>query len=172
MAAVTVETPSGERVTISTAHTDYNGVSAEEQADQIDELREHTEEVATEVGSDYTIVTGDLNHTIDENSPAGESLRQFEEEGYANAGAGVPAEYPEEEDGSTSSYGHGNPIDYVFTGPGLAYGDVDRVQGDQPEIEGEDNNMSDHDGIAVTVDVPQSGVGVGSGTGGGSGGSW
>lgn len=145
MAAVTIEAANGERLTIGTAHTDYDGVSAEEQAGQIEELRTHTEDFAADSGSDHVVLTGDLNHTIDEDTPSGETLRDFVEDGCANAGESV---------GPTSDYGDGKPIDFVFTGEGLGYRDVERIEGDQPEIEGQDNNMSDHDGIAVTVEVP------------------
>lgn len=150
MVAVTVETPAGERVTISTAHTDYGGVPDEDQARQIEDLRRHTEEFADESGGDHTVITGDLNHTVDEKSEAGAALREYEE-AYENAGedAGPTSDYGDEDAGAKR-------IDYVWTSNGLEPSGADRVEGDQPEIPGPDENMSDHDGIVTDIDVPYS----------------
>ncbi|MDQ3095386.1 MAG: hypothetical protein M3Q82_05440 [Actinomycetota bacterium] len=119
-----------------------------------------------------SIITGDLNHVITDADPQGEALQDYEDAGYDDAGAEV---------GATSDFGHGRRIDYVFTSDELTAGDADRVQGDSPDHEGEDRDMSDHDGIVVDVDVPvpadgadspDDGGGVGSGGGGGGSGSW
>lgn len=144
----------------------YNDAST--QADQIEDLRETTEEYG---GGAPSIITGDLNHVITDADPQGEALQDYVDDGYTDAGEDV---------GATSDFGYDRRIDYIFTSDELTAGDADRVQGDSPDHEGEDRDLSDHDGIVVDVDVPASadradspddGGGDGSG-GGGSSGSW
>lgn len=168
MIMVAVTTSSGATVNVSTAHTDYEGVSEEAQADQIEDLRETTEEYG---GGDPSIITGDLNHAITDDTPQGEALQDYVDDGYTDAGEDV---------GATSDFGYDRRIDYIFTSDELTAGDADRVQGDSPDHEGEDRDLSDHDGIVVDVDVPapadradspDDGGGDGSG-GGSSSGSW
>jgi len=142
--AVTVETPSGQRVTIGTAHTDYTGVSPEDQATQLQQLREHTEAFAAETGGDQTVMTGDFNHEIDEQNPSGATLRSWLDD-YENAGGSIHG-----------THENGKTIDYVWTSEGLDYDDVSRLLGDRPDIPGNDANMSDHDGIAVDLNLPYS----------------
>lgn len=146
MGAVTIETTDGQRVTIGTTQTDWEkSVSPDDQADQLRDFREYTEQFAEESGADHVVLTGDLNHEIDDDNASGEEIRSWEED-YSNAGA----------DADAGHRGNGNEIDYIWTSNGLGY-DKDSVQlieGDHPYIDGEDDYMSDHNGIALDVDLP------------------
>jgi len=66
------------------------------------------------------------------------------EHGYTDAG----------DVGPTSDYGHGRRIDFIFTSDGIGVGTPERVQGDSPDKEGEDRDLSDHDGMVVDVEIP------------------
>ncbi|MGH3359890.1 MAG: endonuclease/exonuclease/phosphatase family protein, partial [Nocardioidaceae bacterium] len=146
MGAVTIETVDGQRVTIGTTQTDWEkSVSSEDQADQIRDFREYTEQFAEDSGADHVVLTGDLNHEIDDDNASGEEIRSWEED-YANAGAEADAGHR----------GNGNEIDYIWSSDGLGY-DKDSVQlieGDHPYIDGDDDFMSDHNGIALDLDLP------------------
>ena len=52
---------------------------------------------------------------------------------------------------------HGDKsIDYIFTSDGLDHSGAEIVPGDHPDIPGDDDHLSDHDGIVLELD-PDSG---------------
>lgn len=162
--SVRVFTDDGASVDIVTAHTDYNGVTAQARAQQIEDLRTFAER-----GADGrpVIITGDLNDTIGSGDPSSRALQDYRNAGYADIG----------DIGPTSDYGDGRRIDFIFASDGIEASAPARVQGDSPDEAGEDHDLSDHDGIVVDVQVPVSdgadaGGGVGNGGGGGSSGAW
>ncbi len=82
-----------------------------------------------------TVFTGDLNATRTSDTNSADAISALvERDGYTDAGAAA---------GGTSPSGH--RIDYVFTSPGI------RTPASAERVEGA---PSDHDGIAVDVDVP------------------
>lgn len=142
--SVRVHTDNGGAVDVATAHTDYDGVSEADRAGQIAQLREFAEAGAD---GNPVIITGDLNHTMTGDGRPSEALQDYLDAGYTDAG----------DIGPTSQFGDGRRIDYIFTSPDLTTGDPDRVQGDSPDEEGQDHDLSDHDGIVVDVAVPING---------------
>lgn len=158
--SVRVFTDDGAAVDIATAHTDYDGVTAQARAQQIDDLRVFAEDAAD---GRPVILTGDLNDTLGNDDPSSRALLALvDEHGYVDAG----------DIGPTSDFGDGRRIDFVFTGEGIEAGTPQRVQGHSPDEAGEDRDLSDHDGIVVDVQVPLAQDGVGSGGGGGGSGAW
>lgn len=143
--SVRVHTDNGGVVDIATAHTDYNGVNEAERAGQITQLRQFAEAGAD---GNPVIITGDLNHTMTGEGLPSDALQDYVDAGYTDAG----------DIGPTNEWGDGERrIDYIFTSPDLAAGDPGRVQGDSPDEEGQDHDLSDHDGIVVDIAVPISG---------------
>ncbi len=140
---VRVHTANGGTVDIVTAHTDPSeddGVDETERARQIRELLEFAE--GSSDGGPL-VVTGDLNDTITSQRETSEAIREFLEEGYTDA-ANI---------GPTSDYGHGSRIDYTFSSEELGVSDPWRREGDSPDHEGEDRDLSDHDGTVVDISV-------------------
>jgi len=140
--SVRVYTENGGTVDVVTAHTDYGGVGDEARAQQIEDLRRFAE-----AGADGgpVIITGDLNATRSGGEPVNEAIDGLvTEHGYTDAG----------DVGPTSDYGHGRRIDFIFTSDGIGVGTPERVQGDSPDKEGEDRDLSDHDGMVVDVEIP------------------
>jgi len=143
--SVRVYTDDGASVDIATAHTDYNGVSEQARAQQIEDLRKFAEQGAN---GRPVIITGDLNDTIGVDDPASRALRDYVDvHRYTDAG----------DIGPTSAFGHGKRIDFIFTSSGITAGVPQRVEGDSPDKAGEDHDLSDHDGIAVDVQIPITG---------------
>ncbi|HEU5471269.1 MAG TPA: endonuclease/exonuclease/phosphatase family protein [Actinophytocola sp.] len=143
--SVRVHTDNGGVVDVATAHTDYDGVSEADRAGQIDQLREFAEAGAD---GNPVIITGDLNHAMTGDGRPSRALQDYVDAGYTDAS----------DIGPTEQYGDGpRRLDYIFTGPDLTAGDPERVQGDSPDHEGQDHDLSDHDGIVVDVEVPVSG---------------
>jgi endonuclease/exonuclease/phosphatase family metal-dependent hydrolase len=142
--SVRVHTTNGGTVDVATAHTDHVGqvADAEQRADQIEQARDLAESTAD---GGPVIVTGDMNASRAGSSPTADTLNDFVADGYTDAGAAV---------GPTGSHGHGSPIDFVYTSDQLGVSDPERVQGDSPDHEGEDDDLSDHDGQLVDVSVP------------------
>lgn len=140
--SVRVFTDDGASVDIVTAHTDYGGVSEEARAQQLEDLRTFAESGAA---GRPVIITGDLNDTIGDDDPTSRTLRDYVAgHGYTDAG----------DIGPTSDYGHGQRIDFIFASSGIEAGTPQRVEGDTPDKDGEDRDLSDHDGIVVDVQVP------------------
>ncbi|MDQ3628356.1 MAG: endonuclease/exonuclease/phosphatase family protein [Actinomycetota bacterium] len=140
---VRVHTANGATVDIVTAHTDpyEDGVVDEtERARQIRELLEFAENSS----DGPLVVTGDLNDTITGQRETNEAIREFYEEGYTDAASIGP----------TSDYGHGARIDLTFTSGEIGVSDPWRREGDSPDHEGEDHDLSDHDGTVVDISVP------------------
>lgn len=140
--SVRIHTENGGTVDVATAHTDYGGVGDAARAQQIEDLRSFAEE-----GADGrpVIITGDLNATRTGDEPVNEAIDGLvTEHGYTDAG----------DVGATSDYGHGRRIDFIFASEGIGVGTPDRVQGDSPDKEGEDRDLSDHDGMVVDVEIP------------------
>lgn len=129
------------------------GADDQERADQINTAVDTLAETPGD-----TVFTGDLN--IDYDSPreghdgvperdteSAQAVGRLESElGYENAGdaAGPTANYGDEPDDGQ--------IDYVFTSPGLVPENARKVEGDPEHNE----DLSDHDGIAVDIAIPPS----------------
>lgn len=91
-----------------------------------------------------TIFTGDLNEKIRSNTESAGVLNSLVTDmGFENAGDAA---------GPTSNNGEGRQIDYIFTSPELDPDseNADNVAGDPAG----NHDLSDHNGIAVTVEVP------------------
>jgi endonuclease/exonuclease/phosphatase family metal-dependent hydrolase len=143
--SVRVYTDDGATVDIATAHTDIDGVTPEARGQQIEDLRKFAEQGAN---GGPVIITGDLNDVIGNDDPSSRALRDYVDvHGYTDAG----------DVGPTSVFGHGRRIDYIFTSGGITAGAPQRVEGDSPDKAGEDHDLSDHDGIAVDVQIPITG---------------
>jgi endonuclease/exonuclease/phosphatase family metal-dependent hydrolase len=142
--SVRVYTENGGSVDVATAHTDTSGDidDDEARAHQIEQTQQLAESIAS---GGPTIVTGDFNSTRATDDATGDALNGIVQDGYTDAGGAV---------GPTSDNGRGRPIDFVFTSDDLGVSDPSRVNGDSPDKEGDDSDLSDHDGIAVDVSVP------------------
>ncbi|MDR2154074.1 MAG: endonuclease/exonuclease/phosphatase family protein [Burkholderiaceae bacterium] len=143
---VRVTTTDGAEVDFTTAHIDNEEeMDPGARAEQIEKLREFAEKGA---GGRPVIIAGDFNLSIDpgeNNDQAGRALSDYiDVHGYTDAGNAGP----------TSKKGHDRRLDYIFTNGEVVAKTPKSVQGDSPFVRGEDNNLSDHDGIAVTVEVP------------------
>lgn len=141
---VQIHTTNGGTLDIATSHTDASDdiSSAELRAQEIEQTRELAEQHA---GDGPVVVTGDFNSTRQSTAETGDALNDFVDDGYTDAGGAI---------GPTSVLGNNRPIDYIFSSGELGVSDPERVQGDSPDEDGEDRDLSDHDGIVVDVSVP------------------
>ena len=127
---------------IFTAHV-HSGSGDSDDAERAKQIGRAWDVVGSNAGP--TIFTGDLNDAIyrgdgsdpdrgDKHSLSADEIRRYEDLGFTNAAPGAP----------TSNDGTGRAIDYVFTGPDVATGRAEVVDG----------GPSDHQGIGVDVAVP------------------
>ncbi|MGH3930324.1 MAG: endonuclease/exonuclease/phosphatase family protein [Pseudonocardiaceae bacterium] len=144
----------GDTLNVFTTHVHSGsrgelGGDDDERADQINTA---VDALAENPGP--TVFTGDLNidydssrerdGVLERNTESAAAVARLEDElGFANAGDAA---------GPTSNYGEGDQIDYVFTSPDLTP-DSDNAQKVEGDPEG-NQDLSDHDGIAVDIDIP------------------
>jgi len=134
-------------------HSEQRGHLGEHDEERADQINTAVDTLAETHGD--TVFTGDLNidydsdqnrdGVVERETESAEAVGRLESElGYANAGDGT---------GPTGNYGDepsDGQIDYVFTSPGLDSANADKVEGDPRH----DEDLSDHDGIAVDVTIP------------------
>lgn len=139
-------------------HSPSRGEVGADDRERADQINTAVDTLAETPGD--TVLTGDLNidydspHEGDDGVPerdteSAQAVERLESElGYENAGdaAGPTANYGDEPDDGQ--------IDYVFTSPGLVpdSANAQKVEGDPRH----DQDLSDHDGIAVDVAIPPS----------------
>jgi endonuclease/exonuclease/phosphatase family metal-dependent hydrolase len=142
--SVRLTTEEGSTLDVVTAHTDTAGniEDPELRAQEISLVREFAEDTAD---GRPVVIAGDFNATIDDGEATGDALQDYVDAGYTDAGENV---------GGTADKGHGLRIDYVFASSDLTVSNPTRVQGDSLDHDGEDDDLSDHDGIRVEVSVP------------------
>jgi hypothetical protein len=134
-----IATADGRTLDVFTAHV-HSGESDDADYIRAQQIDRYVDAVAASDGP--AVATMDANVSLDRDEQsdndnrAPDALGRFESElGFTDAAESV---------GPTS--GHGERIDYVFTDPGIGTGDADLVDARSDEL-------SDHDGQSMDVDV-------------------